>query len=76
MDYKVFFAEIAEWILQANTMAVNHGMDSDPFWKWVTDSTAEICEKYHNNKLVLDQMVMLFCWLDDFYVESTRGKES
>lgn len=74
MDYKVFFAEVADWIMQANTMAVNHGMDSEAFWKWVTDSTAEICERYGNNKLVINQMVMLFCWLDDFYVEGMRGK--
>lgn len=74
MDYKAFFAEVADWIMQANTMAINHGMDSEAFWKWVMDSTAAICEKHKNNKLVLDQMVMLFHWLEDFYAESTRGK--
>lgn len=76
MDYKAFFAEVADWIMQANTMAINHGMDSEAFWKWVMDSTAAICEKHKNNKLVLDQMVMLFHWLEDFYAESKRGKGS
>ncbi|MBG9548529.1 hypothetical protein [Cytobacillus firmus] len=76
MDYKAFFAEVADWIMQANTMAINHGMDSEAFWKWVMDSTAAICEKHKNNKLVLDQMIMLFHWLEDFYAESVRGKRT
>lgn len=74
MDYKAFFSEVADWIMQANTMAVNHGMDSDVFWKWVMDSTAAISEKYGNNKLVLNQMVMLFYWIEDFYAESINKK--
>lgn len=45
MDYKAFFSEVVDWIMQANTMAVNHGMDSEVFWKWVMDSTAAISEK-------------------------------
>ncbi|MCM3179732.1 hypothetical protein [Cytobacillus horneckiae] len=76
MDYKAFFTEVADWIIQANHMATNHGMDSDVFWKWVMDSTAAICEKYGNNQLVLNQMVMLFYWLEGFYAESVRGKGS
>lgn len=67
MDYKVFYAEVADWIAQANQMAVTHTMQSDIFWKWVMDSSAAICEKYQNNKLVINQMVMLFLWLEDFY---------
>ncbi len=67
MDYKAFYAEISEWILQVNNMAIKHGLDSDVFWKWVMDSSAVICEKYKNNKLVLNQMVMLYLWLDDVY---------
>lgn len=74
MDYKAFFSEVADWIMQANTMALSHGMDSDDFWKWVMDSTAGISEKYGNNKLVLNQMVMLFYWLEDFYAESITKK--
>ncbi|MEK4199086.1 MULTISPECIES: hypothetical protein [Cytobacillus] len=72
MDYKAFFAEVADWIIQANHMALNFGMESEPFWKWVMDSTAAICEKYGNNQLVLNQMVMLFHWLEGFYAESVK----
>lgn len=72
MDYKAFYTEIAEWIMQANQVATTYGMNSDPFWKWVMDSTAAICEKYENNKLVKNQMVMLFFWLEDFYMEGMK----
>lgn len=75
MDYKAFYAEVADWIAQANQMAVGHGMQSEAFWKWVMDSTAAICEKYKNNKLVINQMVMLFVWLEDFYTAETKGNQ-
>lgn len=74
MDYKAFYAEIAEWIIQVNHMASKHGMDSDDFWKWVTNSIGEISNKYGNNKLVIKQMTMLFTWLDDIYVDMQRKK--
>jgi KaiC/GvpD/RAD55 family RecA-like ATPase len=72
MDYKAFFAEVADWINQANQTAIKCGIDSDVFWEWVVNSTREICDKYQNNKLVIKQMSMLFEWLDDVYAE--RGK--
>ncbi len=74
MDYKAFYAEVADWIMQANQMAMQYGMDSEAFWKWVMDSSSVICERYKNNKLVLNQMVMLFLWLDDFYQEGVIRK--
>jgi hypothetical protein len=67
MDYKAFYAEVAEWIMQVNQMAMKYGMDSDAFWNWVTTSMGEIAEKYKNNPLVVSQMAMLFEWLDDVY---------
>lgn len=72
MDYKVFYQEVADWITQANQMAVKHGMHSDDFWNWVMDSTAAMSKKYENNKLVLNQMVMLFLWLEEFYAEGLK----
>lgn len=68
MDYKKFYAEIAEWIIQSNQMAAQYGMHSTQFWKWVMDSLAAICERYGNNSLVLEQAAMLHKWLNDFYV--------
>jgi hypothetical protein len=67
MDYKAFYAEVAEWIMQVNQMAMKYGMDSDAFWNWVTTSMGEIAERYKNNPLVVSQMAMLFEWLDDVY---------
>ena len=64
MDYKSFYAEIADWIIQVNQVAVQHGMDSTEFWTWVSSSMGKIANKYNNNKLVQIQMVMLFSWLE------------
>jgi hypothetical protein len=72
MDYKAFYVEVVDWIMQANQMAVKHGMDSDAFWNWVTSSISEICSRYKNNSLVNKQMAMLFEWLDDVYAISKQ----
>lgn len=69
MDYKAFYAEIADWILRVNEMAMKHTMESEAFWTWVSKSMGEIANKYGNNKLVISQMRMLFAWLDDVYSE-------
>lgn len=72
MDYKSFYGEIADWIMQVNQVAVQHGMDSTEFWTWVTSSMGKIANKYNNNKLVQIQMVMLFSWLEDVYAETKK----
>jgi len=74
MDYKSFYAEVADWIMQVNQVAVQHGMDSTEFWNWVSRSMGEIANKYNNNKLVQKQMVMLFSWLEDVYAETKKRK--
>lgn len=74
MDYKAFFADIAEWINQVNQTAVKHGMESDQFWNWVTQSMGEIGNKYGNTKLVVKQMAMLYQWLEEVYVEGRNSK--
>jgi hypothetical protein len=65
MDYKRFFDEVVEWIGQANQMAVQHGIGSETFWTWVTNSSADICKRYDDNPLVIKQMMMLTEWLDE-----------
>jgi hypothetical protein len=72
MDYKSFYGEIADWIMQVNQVAVQHGMDSTEFWTWVSSSMGKIANKYNNNKLVQIQMVMLFSWLEDVYAETKK----
>lgn len=72
MDYKTFYAEIAEWINQVNQNALQHGMESKEFWDWVSNSIGEIGNKYPNNKLVINQMAMLFEWLEDVYAEGKK----
>lgn len=74
MDYKAFYAEIADWINQCNQMAGTHGFDSDQFWSWSTKSMGELSNKYDNTKLVIKQMVMLYEWLDETYQEWVNKK--
>lgn len=69
MDYEKFFAEIAAWIQSINQHAVEHGMDSDVFWKYVMQSSNAICEKYQNHELAMKQMVMLYDWLESVYAQ-------
>lgn len=74
MDYKAFFAEVVDWINQANQQAMKHGIESEDFWAWVTASAAALCEKYENKSLTLKQMIMLTEWLEDAY-KSKVGKD-
>lgn len=67
MDYKTFFLEVAAWIEQCNQKAVELGMQSKEFWDWVITSSGRLCKKYGNNKLVINQMVMLNEWLLDVF---------
>lgn len=73
MDYKKFFAEIADWIMQVNHMAMKHTMESDVFWNWVSHSIGEIANKYGNNQLVIRQLSMLFMWLEDVYLTTLQN---
>jgi len=75
MDYKAFFADVLNWIGQANQMATKYGMANQEFWSWVANSACEICNRYDNNQLVLKQMMMLTEWLEEVYEKST-GKNT
>lgn len=65
MDYKAFYDEVVNWIQTANQMAVKHGVGHELFWRWVTESSAELCRRYEDNPLVIKQMMMLADWLED-----------
>jgi hypothetical protein len=67
MEYKQFFGECAMWVLEVNKQAIKYGMDSDSFWQWIVQSSTQICERYNNNKLVINQMAMLVDWVQDIY---------
>ncbi|WP_150284147.1 hypothetical protein [Rummeliibacillus sp. TYF-LIM-RU47] len=75
MNYKAFYAEVADWILQVNQLAVSHGMESHEFWSWVSRSIGEMANKYENNQLVTRQLTMLFIWLDDIYADMQTKKQ-
>lgn len=70
MDYQQFYNEVVAWINEANQQASQHGLSSEVFWQWVTDSTAAMCNRYNNNQLVVKQMMMLSRWLEEAYMNS------
>jgi hypothetical protein len=67
MDYRAFFADVLEWIGQANHAAARHGMDKPEFWQWVADSSSAICRKYQDHRLVIKLMMALIEWLEEVY---------
>ncbi|MEJ8546611.1 hypothetical protein [Brevibacillus borstelensis] len=73
MDYRAFYADVVEWINQANQAAVRYGMHDEKFWVWVVDSCAAISKKYQDNQLVRKQMLMLVNWLEDVYENIAQG---
>lgn len=72
MDYKALFWDVYQWTQQVNEMASRHGMQSPDFWQWVADSSGAMCRKYHDNPLVIKQMIMLTEWLEEVY-EKQKG---
>lgn len=66
MDYKAFYGDVANWIYQANQVAVQYGMESHEFWMWVADSSSVLSKKYQENQLVVKQMLMLVEWIEEF----------
>ncbi|MGX4583345.1 hypothetical protein [Paenibacillus chitinolyticus] len=67
MDYKAFFADVQEWILQANQAAAHFGLENSDFWAWAADSTAALARKYNDHRLAIKQMVMLIEWLEEVH---------
>lgn len=74
MDYKAFYADVANWIYQSNHMAIKYGLDNFDYWQWVATSTGELCDKYQNNPLVKMQVTMLFQWLENVYEERKENE--
>lgn len=65
MNYIHFFSvEVPEWMDRSNQMAQLAGFGSDRYWHWVACSIAEICKKYNDNDLVVQQFGLLFEWLE------------
>lgn len=76
MDYRKFFAEVAAWVLEVNKQAVTLGMSSDKFWQWIVRSSTALCERYDNNKLVINQMAMLIDWVEEIHREQKSKQEA
>lgn len=74
MDYKEFYSDVADWILQVNQAAATYNMNSDAFWQWVTQSTGALGNKYGNTELVVKQLLMLIDWLEDVHKKMNEGE--
>ncbi|QDK70328.1 hypothetical protein [Lactococcus protaetiae] len=73
MDYEKFFSDVAKWILECNSQAINLGFGNDGFWNWVVNSLGELCTKYNSEPLVMKQTDMLMDWLEDTWEEVKNG---
>ncbi|NTX59016.1 hypothetical protein [Myxococcus sp. CA039A] len=73
MDYKAFYADVVDWINQANQAAASYGMENQQFWAWVADSCGALAKKYQENRLVIKQMIMLVEWLEEVYESRKKG---
>lgn len=67
MDYGAFYRDVVAWIGQVNEAAMKFGMSNAEFWRWVADSSSEICKKYQDNRLAIKQMIMLVEWFEEVY---------
>lgn len=75
MDYRAFFGDVLAWIGQANQEAARHGMDNPNFWQWVADSAGALCLKYQNNRLAMNQMIMLVEWLEEAHLKQKGAQK-
>ena len=66
MDYEKFYAEVAEWIHEVNSLIRKHGIENEKVWTWITNSMNDLYKKYNKNELVRRQMTMLYDWINDF----------
>lgn len=73
MDYTAFYKDVVNWIQEANQAAQRHGLGSEAFWMWVTDSAGQICQRYHDHPLVIKQMIMLTEWLEEVFEKQKKG---
>ena len=65
MNYiESFQKEVPDWKMQSNQMCAQVGFATDAYWQWALKSMGEICLKYNDNDLVVDQFILLFEWLE------------
>lgn len=66
MNYIDFFErEIPAWMRASNQKMQEVGFATDAYWSWCVTSMADISAKYHHDRLVLNQLSILFEWLEE-----------
>ncbi|MCQ8265158.1 hypothetical protein NF419_04400 [Streptococcus suis] len=66
MNYIEFFEkEVPAWMRASNQKMQEVGFNTQAYWNWVVVSMAEISKKYDNDQLVMDQMGLIFNWLEE-----------
>ncbi|HFI0256485.1 TPA: hypothetical protein ACGOVD_001155 [Streptococcus suis] len=66
MNYIEFFeTEVPSWMRASNQKMQEVGFNTQAYWNWVVVSMAEISKKYNNDQLVMDQMGLIFNWLEE-----------
>lgn len=65
MNYIDFFEnEVPNWMRASNQKMQEVGFNTDAYWLWVAQSIAAICDKYNNDRFVLDQFNIIWNLLD------------
>lgn len=65
MNYIEFFSrEIPQWMQASNQKAQEVGFGSYEYWLWVVQSMGAIGNYYNDDELVLNQLGLIFDWLE------------
>ena len=65
MNYIEFFEkEVPNWMRASNQKMQEVGFATEAYWQWAVWSMAEVCKKYNDDQLVMDQMGLVLNWLE------------
>lgn len=67
MDYRTFYAAIAEWIEHNQLKTAELGFGSLAYFQWVYQSAGELGNRFGNTPLVVKQVIFLIEWIEDAY---------
>ncbi|EUJ64835.1 hypothetical protein [Listeria fleischmannii] len=70
MDYQTFFkVDVVNWIEESNRQLEKHTLFAREYWNWVMNSTRQLCDKYDNHPLVMQQVKLLYEYQEEMYRE-------
>ncbi|MGX7132363.1 hypothetical protein ACWOB3_07780 [Enterococcus songbeiensis] len=73
MRWDLFFADLQEWMGQANVLLRSHSILSDEYWTWLIRSIGELGNKYDNHPLVVGILCAVIEYQDKNYKSIIGG---